>query len=142
MAPAPKLFPVELNIAVLVEDARAKDLGGFYVIAASMGKADGRAIPAGVAEPDDIGLSRQGAVSVAHTAGESHAGSNALFRKRFFRISIGGSHVAVAKTDSIEGYDWCTGGKVYIAFGNMAVWLKVIRSYLVALNVSLSLGFF
>ena len=89
MEPAPKLLPVLLNLAVSIEDARAKDLGRFHIVAATMGEGDRGTIPAGVAQPDDVGLSRETSVAFSHTAGKSHTGADAIRRKFIFEVCLG-----------------------------------------------------
>ena len=102
-----------------------------------MGKADVGAVPAVVAQPDDIGLGRQGAVPVAHTAAEHHAGADTLFWKVLFQICIGRCHIAVAETHGIEGDDRSAGGEVNIALSDVAVFFHIVHRNLVALDVAL-----
>src|SRR5574344_1665204 len=141
MEPAPKLFPVLLNMAVSIEDARAEDLGRFHIVAATVGKGDRGAIPAGVAQPDDVRLCGKAGIALSHAAGKSHTGADAIRRKFIFEVCFGRSDIAMAKANCIEGDDRSAGGEVHVTFGYVAFRLKVGHRYLVALDVTLSLGF-
>ena len=106
-----------------------------------MGKGDGGAVPAGVAQPDDIGLSRETSVAFSHTAGKSHAGADAVCREFIFEIGLGRRHVAMAEAYGIEGDDRSAGREVHVTFRYVAVRLDVIHRNLVALYVALGFSF-
>ena len=107
-----------------------------------MGKGDGGTVPAGVAQPDDIGLSSETSVALSHAAGKSHTGADAVCREFLFKIGLRRSDVAVAEADGIEGDDRSAGREIHIAFGNVAVRLDVIHRNLVSLDVALGFSFF
>ena len=94
MEPAPKLFPVALNIAVSVKYSRPEDLGRFHIIATAMGKGDGSVIISGVGEPDDVRLCGQSGKPLA----AAHSGEMALGIGLLLAAEGAPGHILLART--------------------------------------------